>query len=77
MATANPFDLLGDFDNDDPSQLIAAQQPKMEQKKALAPTQSPAQQPAARLPSKPPPPAQAGESVLKFLFLFSNLVTLW
>ncbi|XP_052170762.1 RGG repeats nuclear RNA binding protein A-like [Diospyros lotus] len=59
MATANPFDLLGDFDNDDPSQLIAAQQPKMEQKKALAPTQSPAQQPAARLPSKPLPPSQA------------------
>ncbi|KAK2975428.1 hypothetical protein RJ640_007347 [Escallonia rubra] len=62
MATANPFDLLGDDDNDDPSQLInriAAP------KKALAPAQAqaqasaPASKPAAKLPSKPAPPAQA------------------
>ncbi|KAM7508854.1 hypothetical protein LguiA_019307 [Lonicera macranthoides] len=55
MATANPFDLLGDDDNDDPSQLLAAQQQKIAPKKAAA------AQPAksAKLPSKPPPPAQA------------------
>ncbi|KAF8407865.1 hypothetical protein HHK36_007002 [Tetracentron sinense] len=49
-----PFDLLGDDDNDDPSQLIAAQQQKVAPKKALAPTQATAQQPKqANLPSKP------------------------
>ncbi|XP_057496934.1 RGG repeats nuclear RNA binding protein A-like isoform X1 [Actinidia eriantha] len=53
MATVNPFDLLGDDDNDDPSQLIAAQQLKIEPKK-------PAQQAKpAKLPTKPVPPAQA------------------
>ncbi|PSS35804.1 Plasminogen activator inhibitor 1 RNA-binding protein [Actinidia chinensis var. chinensis] len=58
MATVNPFDLLGDDDNDDPSQLIAAQQKKIEPKKA--PIQAQAQQAkAAKLPSKPLPPAQA------------------
>ncbi|KAL5723991.1 hypothetical protein ACHQM5_007312 [Ranunculus cassubicifolius] len=54
MASVNPFDLLGDDDNDDPTQLIA--------KKALAPTSAPPQQqpkPQAKLPSKPLPPAQA------------------
>ncbi|KAL6985904.1 hypothetical protein U1Q18_019278 [Sarracenia purpurea var. burkii] len=64
MATTNPFDLLGDDDSDDPSQLIAAQQQKL----APAPTKSssPAQSTAAvqtskpaKLPSKPLPPAQA------------------
>ncbi|KAL7233727.1 hypothetical protein ACSBR1_017359 [Camellia fascicularis] len=62
MATANPFDLLGDDDNDDPSHLIAAQQQKIVPKKAVSPTtQAPqAQQPKpAKLPSKPLPPAQA------------------
>lgn len=60
MATMNPFDLLGDDDSEDPSQLIAAQ--KIVPKKALAPTQAaaPAQQAKpAKLPSKPVPPAQA------------------
>lgn len=57
MATLNPFDLLGDDDNDDPSQLIAAQQQKIAPtKKALAPAQ-PAK--PAKLPAKPLPPAQA------------------
>lgn len=64
MATANPFDLLGDNDNDDPSQLIAAQQEKIVSKKA-APTQptagAPQQPKQSKLPSKPLPPAQAGE----------------
>ncbi|KAL6964941.1 hypothetical protein U1Q18_035996 [Sarracenia purpurea var. burkii] len=63
MATVNPFDLLGDDDNDDPTQLIAAQQLKVAPKKALAPTQTkvqPASQAAAaKLPTKPLPPAQA------------------
>ncbi|KAK2415372.1 Hyaluronan / mRNA binding family [Trifolium repens] len=69
MATANPFDLLGD-DAEDPSQLIVAEQLKA----AAAPVKKPAdklqgkQRPAAaaasqvkpaQLPSKPTPPAQA------------------
>jgi len=61
MATMNPFDLLGDDDNEDPSQLIAAHQQKLASpKKSQAPVQ-PAAQPAkpAKLPSKPLPPAQA------------------
>ncbi|CAL5398150.1 unnamed protein product [Camellia sinensis] len=61
MATANPFDLLGDDDNDDPSHLIAAQQHKIAPKKASPPTQPQPQQhlKPAKLPSKPLPPAQA------------------
>ncbi|KAK9273175.1 hypothetical protein L1049_017982 [Liquidambar formosana] len=65
-----PFDLLGDDDAEDPSQLIAAaaQQQKLSPKKALAPTQAKAsavvppaaQQPKPdKMPSKPLPPAQA------------------
>ncbi|XP_077244963.1 RGG repeats nuclear RNA binding protein A-like [Tasmannia lanceolata] len=55
MASTNPFDLLGEFDNDDPSQLISVP------RKTLAPSQSTAQpQPKpAKMPSKPSPPAQA------------------
>lgn len=78
MATMNPFDLLGDDDNEDPSLLIAAQQQKLASpKKSQAPVQ-PAAQPAkpAKLPSKPLPPAQAGELrfplslfIVYFLFL--------
>lgn len=62
MATMNPFDLLGDDDNEDPSQLLAAQEKLALPKKPQAPAQ-PAAQPAqpAKLPSKPLPPAQAGE----------------
>ncbi|CAK9173297.1 unnamed protein product [Ilex paraguariensis] len=60
MATTNPFDLLGDDEYDDPSQLIAAQQQKlaMAPKKTPVPAQQPTKQPA-KLPSKPLPPAQA------------------
>ncbi|XP_072982083.1 RGG repeats nuclear RNA binding protein A-like [Typha latifolia] len=54
MATVNPFDLLGDDDNDDPSHLIALQQQKIAARKPeVAP---PA---AAKLPSKPLPPQQS------------------
>nr|POE55773.1 rgg repeats nuclear rna binding protein b [Quercus suber] len=72
MATMNPFDLLGDDDAEDPLQLVAAHQPKPaaasaaaagSQSKKPSPAQSkPAAvvaQPAAKLPSKPLPPAQA------------------
>lgn len=63
MATTNPFDLLGDDDQGDLSQLIAAQQLKLaaEPKKAAAPVKSGAAKSDApgKLPSKPLPPAQA------------------
>ncbi|XP_051132569.1 RGG repeats nuclear RNA binding protein A-like isoform X2 [Andrographis paniculata] len=71
MATANPFDLLGDDDAEDPSLLIAAHQQKIETKKAAAPSAaagggkplnkmaSPQSQSQPKLPSKPLPPAQA------------------
>ncbi|KAK6918662.1 Hyaluronan/mRNA-binding protein [Dillenia turbinata] len=66
MATANPFDLLGDDDNEDPSQLRAAQAQQRQlqkvapPKKALAPSQQASDKPKqAKLPSKPLPPAQA------------------
>lgn len=55
MATANPFDLLGDDDAEDPSLLVAAAQLKIDPKKAAK--QQPT--PPAKLPTKPPPPAQA------------------
>ncbi|XP_072978021.1 RGG repeats nuclear RNA binding protein A-like [Typha angustifolia] len=58
MATANPFDLLGDVDTDDPAQLIAAQQQKIATKKP-APPAAAAAPAVAKLPSKPAPPAQA------------------
>lgn len=77
MATINPFDLLGD-DTEDPS-LLAAQQ-KIEPKKAVAPAaKQPAQNKVAaqpKLPSKPAPPAQAGQLSLLYLSLFIILVTL-
>ncbi|XP_068649804.1 RGG repeats nuclear RNA binding protein A-like [Aristolochia californica] len=65
MATTNPFDLLGDNDNDDPSLLLAAQEQKVVPKKTLTPAQSNAsQKPApAKLPAKPLPPAQAVREV--------------
>jgi len=59
MATMNPFDLLVDDDNDDPNQLIA----KLPAVAAPATKKSPAAgvaaKPAAKLSSKPLPPAQA------------------
>ncbi|XP_038875941.1 RGG repeats nuclear RNA binding protein A-like [Benincasa hispida] len=66
MATTNPFDLLGDDDAEDPSQLIAAKHaavaapkkgsdhPQAKQAAAAAKLNKP-----ANLPSKPLPPAQA------------------
>ncbi|KAJ9556229.1 hypothetical protein OSB04_010843 [Centaurea solstitialis] len=62
MASTNPFDLLGDDDNDDPSQLIA-KLPAVVAASAPATKKSPAggvaAKPAAKLPSKPLPPSQA------------------
>lgn len=78
MATANPFDLLGDDDNDDVSHLIALQQLKKAPASASVAKQPPKQ--AAKLPSKPVPPAQAGETlnyVLCYLidaYLLMNLL---
>ncbi|KAL7165465.1 hypothetical protein ACSBR2_041199 [Camellia fascicularis] len=57
MATTNPFDLLGDDDNDDPNQLLQKLPPPP--KKAPAPAQSAAATQPAKLPSKPLLPAQA------------------
>ncbi|KAK4794213.1 hypothetical protein SAY86_012207 [Trapa natans] len=60
MATVNPFDILGNDDNEDPSQLVAAV--SIEKfKKVSAPAAAHAQpgKPAGKLPSKPLPPAQA------------------
>ncbi|XP_030524895.1 RGG repeats nuclear RNA binding protein A-like [Rhodamnia argentea] len=58
MATMNPFDILGDDDNEDPSQLVAAAKLVEKPKKAQAQA-APPSKPAAKLPSKPLPPAQA------------------
>ncbi|KAJ0779197.1 putative hyaluronan/mRNA-binding protein [Helianthus annuus] len=59
MATTNPFDLLVDDDNDDPSQLaqkiVSAPVKKVQTGSTVG---KPAAQPA-KLPSKPLPPAQA------------------
>lgn len=64
MATANPFDLLGDDDNDDVSHLVAIQLQKKAPAAAPAPpvAKQSAKQ-AAKLPSKPVPPAQAGKTL--------------
>ncbi|CAA6671649.1 unnamed protein product [Spirodela intermedia] len=58
MATANPFDILGDDDNDDPSHLISVQQQKVVAKKP-APAAAAAVPAAAKLPTKPAPPTLA------------------
>ncbi|XP_022845952.1 RGG repeats nuclear RNA binding protein A-like [Olea europaea var. sylvestris] len=69
MATVNPFDLLGDDDTGDVSQLIAAHQQKppvsapTSAAEKKAPAQSQPAKPAAKLPSKPLPPAQAVREV--------------
>ncbi|KAJ6805001.1 RGG repeats nuclear RNA binding protein A-like [Iris pallida] len=63
MSTVNPFDLLGDDDNDDPLHLIAAARQQKAKAKAVA--AAAAKKPAAaapaadKLPTKPAPPAQA------------------
>ncbi|KAJ6815845.1 RGG repeats nuclear RNA binding protein A-like [Iris pallida] len=60
MATVNPFDLLGDDDNDDPTQLIAAQQQKIASAtKKAAPAAAGAAPASGKLPTKPLPPSQA------------------
>ena len=63
MATINPFDILGGGDGDDPAQLLAAAAvaaQKAEAKKPAAGTAGKGAQPAAaKLPTKPAPPAQA------------------
>lgn len=79
----NPFDLLGDDDNDDPSQLLAAAQHQKATPVASAPVtkKGPAQAqttgqakgqalPQAKLPSKPLPPAQAGENQLLLVIFY-------
>lgn len=70
MATANPFDLLGDDDNDDVSHLVALQQQKkaaadkLVDKSAKPSADKLAKPMAAKLPSKPLPPAQAGQLLI-------------
>lgn len=66
MVSANPFDLLGDDDNDDPSQLIAKHQEMIAAKK---PSVEAAPTSAAKLPTKPLPPAQAGTFFFVKIFL--------
>lgn len=61
MATANPFDLLVDDDNEDITLLVAAAQQAKVEKPKKAPPPGQGAQPAAKLPSKPLPPAQASE----------------
>lgn len=67
MATMNPFDLLVDDDNDDPNQLIA-KLPVAAPATKKAPAGAVNAKPAAKLPSKPLPPAQAGKFVFFILF---------
>lgn len=72
MATLNPFDLLGDDDNDDPSQLIAAAQQQKAAAAATAPPASggkkaPTASAAAKMPTKPLPPSQAGNTFVRSL----------
>lgn len=68
MASFNPFDLLGDNDNDDPTLLIA-NLPAIVPAAAQA-TKKPA--PATTKPqAKPLPPAQAGNYYFHFFFLFT------
>ncbi|KQK09524.1 RGG repeats nuclear RNA binding protein A [Brachypodium distachyon] len=62
MSTLNPFDILGADDNDDPSQLLAAAAAaaqKAEAKKPAAVPAGKAAPAAAKLPTKPAPPAQS------------------
>lgn len=70
MATANPFDLLGDDDNEDPSLLVQKIASAPVKKEApVGKTAAAAQpvKPAAKLPTKPLPPAQAGIFLCFFL----------
>lgn len=72
MATANPFDLLGDDDNDDPSllvqKIVSAPVKKAQTAPLAGKTAAQPAKPSAKLPSKPLPPAQAGMSSSVSLF---------
>ncbi|KAF8032702.1 hypothetical protein BT93_D1583 [Corymbia citriodora subsp. variegata] len=59
MATMNPFDILGDDDNEDPNQLVAAVVKPVEKPKKAPAQAAPPPKPTASLPSKPLPPTQA------------------
>ena len=63
MATRNPFDLLDDDDNGDPSALLASLAASKDKPAAsvAAKKQQPAMATSAKLPTKPLPPAQAGK----------------
>lgn len=64
MATGNSFDILGDDDNDDLSQLIAKREKKIQALKAAGPAAAAAVGPAtSKFPSKPAPPTQAGQDL--------------
>lgn len=54
----NPFDLLGDDDNDDPSLVVVSAQVKTEKPKKPVAAAAKMTKPA-QLPTKPPPPSQA------------------
>jgi len=59
MATLNPFDLLGDDEGEDLTQLAAKAALKAEPKKPAPAAAGKGAQPAAKMPTKPAPPAQA------------------
>ena len=63
MATRNPFDLLDDDDNGDPSTLLPSLVASKEKPAALvaAKKQQLAMATRAKLPMKPLPPAQVGK----------------
>lgn len=74
MATMNPFDLLVDDDNEDPNQLASAQRSAPSPPSKKAPALAQPAKPAAKLPSKPLPPAQAGGfCYLIYTFVFHIL----
>ena len=54
MASLNPFDLLGD-DAEDPSQIVLSLPKKVEKAAPVQPAK------AAKFPTKPSPPSQAGK----------------
>lgn len=74
MATKNFFDLLGDDENEDPSQVVVrANSIPVEEKKPAADKKKPAE--PAKLPTKPAPPSEAGMllSVVDIVCAFSRL----
>ena len=69
----NPFDLLGDDDNDDPSQLVEKIVSAPAKKVQATPPAGKAAVQSAKLPSKPLPPAQAGKSLSYIDQCFSDI----